>query len=388
MFLHSFCFRITLGVFLVASSFVSSHAETVVVQPSIIAHPVLFGTYNAANSCNQVGLSVTYTSGTTLYSSYIAQNPVQATNGSILSTFVFTADNVTTGNWDYDLGASYTVKHFLFWNTQNDLNTYVKTFEILVSDNPTFTGATSAGTFTASPSSPDYPTPLETFDLNAVAGRYVRFKVTSNNGGLRMLFGEVAFGGDAVPTVVVPTVTTTTQSNVATTSATLGGDVSADGGASVTDRGIVWATTSNPTTSNNKVSIGSGTGVFSQSVTSLPASTTIYVRAFATNTAGTAYGSQISFTTLTPDTTAPTVVSVVRITPSSQALSAGTSSVTFRVTFSEAVQGVTAANFSLVNVSGSVSGTVGTPSAVSTSVYDVTVSNLSGSGEFRLNVVP
>lgn len=88
-----------------------------------------------------------------------------------------------------------------------------------------------------------------------------------------------------------------------------------------------------------------------------------------------------------PDTTPPTVASVVRLTPSSQSLPSGTGSVTFRVTFSEAVQGVTAANFALVSVTGSVSGTIGTPSAVSASVYDVTVSSLSGTGEFRLNVV-
>jgi len=96
---------------------------------------------------------------------------------------------------------------------------------------------------------------------------------------------------------VAPTVTTTTQDEVTTVSADLGGNVTADGGASVTDRGIVWGTTSNPTIANNKEDNNTGTGVFSETVTSLPSNTTIHVRAYATNSAGTSYGSNISFTT-------------------------------------------------------------------------------------------
>ena len=194
------------------------HAAPVVVQPTVLANPPLFGTsYVAANSCNQVGLSVPYTSGSTAYSTYVAQNPVQGTNGSIVTSFVMTADGYPTGNWDYDLGATYSLKHFLFWNTQNDLTTYVKTFEILVANNPSFTGATSAGTFTASPSSTEYPTPLETFNLSATTGRYVRFKVTANNGSSRMLFGEVAFAGD--PVVIDTTAPTLTAVSISSNNA-------------------------------------------------------------------------------------------------------------------------------------------------------------------------
>lgn len=97
-----------------------------------------------------------------------------------------------------------------------------------------------------------------------------------------------------------PTVTTAAQSGVTHNSATLGGNVTADGGASVTERGIVWGSSADPTTSNNKVQIGSGTGAFSQLVTGLPASTTVHVRAYAINSAGTNYGGNISFTTSAP----------------------------------------------------------------------------------------
>ncbi|GAB3508573.1 hypothetical protein GCM10027442_15000 [Emticicia fontis] len=98
------------------------------------------------------------------------------------------------------------------------------------------------------------------------------------------------------------TVTTGSASSISTNSATLGGNVTADGGTTVTERGIVWSTSTNPTTANNKVAIGSGTGTFSQTITGLPSNTTIYVKAYAINTTGTAYGNEISLTTLAPST--------------------------------------------------------------------------------------
>ena len=97
----------------------------------------------------------------------------------------------------------------------------------------------------------------------------------------------------------VPTVTTTAISAITSSGATGGGNVTTDGGATVTERGICYSTTANPTTANSKVANGSGTGSFSATMSGLTASTTYYVRSYATNSAGTAYGLQVSFTTLT-----------------------------------------------------------------------------------------
>ncbi|WP_164881234.1 T9SS type A sorting domain-containing protein [Pedobacter chitinilyticus] len=94
-----------------------------------------------------------------------------------------------------------------------------------------------------------------------------------------------------------PTLSTTAATGTGAVKAILGGNVTADGGATVNERGIVWALGQNPTTSDNKVTIGSGTGVFSAVVSSLPAGTTINFRAYAINSAGTAYGTNLSFTT-------------------------------------------------------------------------------------------
>jgi len=93
------------------------------------------------------------------------------------------------------------------------------------------------------------------------------------------------------------TLTTTNASNVTTASATLGGNITADGGSTVTQRGVCYGTTTNPTTANSTTNDGSGTGSFVSNLTGLAASTTYYARAYATNSAGTAYGNEVSFTT-------------------------------------------------------------------------------------------
>ncbi|RKS98719.1 fibrinogen-like YCDxxxxGGGW domain-containing protein [Flavobacterium sp. 123] len=95
--------------------------------------------------------------------------------------------------------------------------------------------------------------------------------------------------------ITTATLTTTVSSTY--TSAQLGGNITSDGGATVTERGVVYSLTTNPTTANTKVVIGSGTGAFSQAVTGLTTSTTYYVRAYAINSQGTSYGSELSFTT-------------------------------------------------------------------------------------------
>ena len=98
-----------------------------------------------------------------------------------------------------------------------------------------------------------------------------------------------------LPTV---TVTTNTITNITQTTASGGGNVTATGGVNVTERGICWSTNHNPTTSGSHSSSGSGAGSFTVSMTSLTANTTYYVRAYAINNVGTAYGNEVSFTTL------------------------------------------------------------------------------------------
>ena len=96
----------------------------------------------------------------------------------------------------------------------------------------------------------------------------------------------------------IPTVITSTPSNITSISAYCGGNVTSDGGATVIQRGVCYGTSPNPTTSNMVVTGGSGTGSFSCSVTGLSAGTTYYAKAYAINSEGTSYGEQKQFTTM------------------------------------------------------------------------------------------
>jgi uncharacterized protein (TIGR02145 family) len=100
------------------------------------------------------------------------------------------------------------------------------------------------------------------------------------------------------PYVTLACVSTTNASAITTSAATVGGNITCDGSAIVTERGICYSTSPNPTTSNTKVINGSGLGSFNCNLTGLLSNTTYYAKAYATNNAGTAYGNEVFFTTL------------------------------------------------------------------------------------------
>ncbi|HPQ35755.1 MAG TPA: FISUMP domain-containing protein, partial [Tenuifilaceae bacterium] len=104
--------------------------------------------------------------------------------------------------------------------------------------------------------------------------------------------------------ISAPTLTTTEVTDITNTTAVSGGEITSNGGATVTARGVVWSTSTGPTvTTNDGISTdGSGTGTFTSNLTGLTASTTYYVRAYATNSEGTGYGNEVSFTTTSNET--------------------------------------------------------------------------------------
>jgi len=86
--------------------------------------------------------------------------------------------------------------------------------------------------------------------------------------------------------------------SIAATSAVSGANITSDGGTSITARGIVWSTAPNPTISlTTRTTDGTGIGSFSSSLIGLTPNTTYFVRAYATNSAGTAYGNEVTFKT-------------------------------------------------------------------------------------------
>lgn len=122
---------------------------------------------------------------------------------------------------------------------------------------------------------------------------YVRAYATNSAG--------TAYGNelDFFTNADLPSLTTAAITDITSDSATSGGEITDDGGSFVTDRGVVWSTSPNPTLADNDgfTSDGTGTGSYVSSLTGLTPNTTYYVRAYGTNSAGTAYGNQLDFTT-------------------------------------------------------------------------------------------
>jgi hypothetical protein len=128
--------------------------------------------------------------------------------------------------------------------------------------------------------------------LTPVTTYYFRAYATNGNG--------TAYGNEITATTLamVPLITTTIATEVTVTTARCGGDIITEGGAAVTARGICWSTSPNPTINDNITTDGVGSGGFISIITGLTSGTTYYFRAYATNSVGTGYGDELSFTTM------------------------------------------------------------------------------------------
>jgi uncharacterized protein (TIGR02145 family) len=96
----------------------------------------------------------------------------------------------------------------------------------------------------------------------------------------------------------LPVLTTVAISSISEVSALSGGEITDDKGSSIISRGVCWSIVSKPSISDNKTEDSSGKALFTSTITNLAPNTTYYVRAYATNKAGTSYGNEVSFTTL------------------------------------------------------------------------------------------
>jgi uncharacterized protein (TIGR02145 family) len=202
----------------------------------------------------------------------------------IITTTAASAITQTTatsgGNITSDGGASVTA-HGVCWSTTSGPTTALSTKT---------TDGTGTGIFISSITA-----------LTAGTVYYVKAYATNSAG---TAYGnEISFTSTAS---IVPILTTTAASAITQTTATSGGNVTSDGGAAVTARGVCWNTTTGPTTAlNTKTTDDTGTGIFTSSITALTAGIVYYVRAYATNSAGTAYGNELTFTTSAVTLTVP-----------------------------------------------------------------------------------
>jgi hypothetical protein len=126
----------------------------------------------------------------------------------------------------------------------------------------------------------------------------------------------------------LPTVTTNSVTELSVSAVECGGNVIADGGLTVSERGVCWNIAANPTIADSKTSDGTGIGVFTSSISGLSAGNTYHFRAYATNSLGTAYGADVPFTT----NSGPT--KPVLITPNSTEVKDETKPIVFQWTAS------------------------------------------------------
>ncbi len=215
--------------------------------------------------------------------------------------------SATVGGEVISLGTSPVTARGVCWSTSANPTT---------SDNKT-TNSTGIGVFSSSITG-----------LTSAVTYHIRAYATSAVG--------TSYGADMTFTTLgtAPTVTTTAASSITTTTATIGGNITNAGTSSVTARGVCWSTSANPTTSDNKTTDGTGVGVFSSSLNGLTSAVTYHIRAYATSDVGTAYGADMTFTTLgtapTVTTTAASSITTTTATIGGNITNAGTSSVTAR----------------------------------------------------------
>ncbi|MEI6752519.1 MAG: hypothetical protein WCK78_05065 [Paludibacter sp.] len=200
-------------------------------------------------------------------------------NNTLFSPMVSTAiaSNIT--------GSTFTIGGSVIANGASTVTAYGVCWA--TTQNPTIaasktTDGTGLGSFTSSISG-----------LTAGTTYYVRAYATNST--------TTSYGNQvtvATPiTVLFPTVTTTAATNIATTSAATGGNVTSTGGATVTERGVCWsATNQNPTIADSHTSDGTGTGTYPSQIAGITPGV-YYAKAYATNSAGTGYGSMITITT-------------------------------------------------------------------------------------------
>ncbi|MCK9612477.1 MAG: DUF1566 domain-containing protein [Bacteroidales bacterium] len=123
--------------------------------------------------------------------------------------------------------------------------------------------------------------------LNAGTNYYYRIKAANAAG--TSLSNNISF---STPFLITENIQSVTHN-----SAISGGEIGSDGGYPITARGVCWSVTPLPTIQNNFTDDGTGTGGFSSYITGLTPGTTYYLRAYATNSQGTMYGNELTFTT-------------------------------------------------------------------------------------------
>lgn len=131
-----------------------------------------------------------------------------------------------------------------------------------------------------------------------------------------LLFGSlILFSCKKDETNTIPTVTTSEITNLSDTSVTCGGEITNDGGAEITAKGICWSTNEIPTINDSKTIENTSDKIFTSDIIGLTQNTTYYACAYATNNAGTSYGNIITYTTKSTEQTPSDEIKILSVSP-------------------------------------------------------------------------
>ena len=140
------------------------------------------------------------------------------------------------------------------------------------------------------------PNEIDTYNVKFLPSEAIDYDdfviITHNMGGADETVQVTGSG------ILLANVTTSIISGITFNAASGGGEVTSDGNSNITARGVCWSTSASPTISDNHTTDGTGIGTFVSSITGLNPETFYYVRAYATNSLGTAYGTEVTFSTL------------------------------------------------------------------------------------------
>ncbi len=249
-------------------------------NPTVANSITTDGTGSGTFTSNLTGLAP----GTTYYAKAYATNSIGTTYGNqvtvsttavapVLTTTAISAISSTTassgGNISSNGGSAVTARGVCWAVTQNPTIA-----------NSMTTNGTGSGTFTSSLTG-----------LLPGTTYYVKAYATNSIG---TTYGDQI---SLTTSAIAPVLTTTTASAITSTTASSGGNITSDGGSAVTVRGVCWNTQQYPTVANSRTTESSGSGTFTSNLTGLAPGTTYYVKAYATNSIGTTYGNQVTFTT-------------------------------------------------------------------------------------------